>query len=96
MTDRIDDKAAEALARSCDIYASRTPTHRVATLAYVQSLVAQNACQALVRIMLQKNMVSEADLQRMLAEGYDEAANQVKMMGGLIQPAAPVVRPNKN
>lgn len=93
MTDRIDDVGAENLAKSCHAYTSRTPTHKVATLAYIQAYMAQCAVQVLVTTLLRRNMVSDTDLQRMLAEAYDEAGNTIRTQMQLVAPAAAVTRP---
>lgn len=94
MTDkRIDDQAAETLARTAWKLAQNVPVQRLALMAYIQSAMTQCAVQVLVNFLKRKNMIPDSELTRALAEAYDDFANQIRT-GEIVTPSAPVTKPN--
>ena len=65
----------------------------VAGTGLIQANMAQCSAQALVTLLIRKNIISEADVETAHAQAYRARANQLRD-GGLIVPAAPQVKPN--
>lgn len=65
----------------------------IAQIAMIQANLSQAANQALVTLLIRKNIVSQADVSEILAQAYRARADQL-VGAGLIVPAAPQVKPN--
>lgn len=95
MTDRKADAiAAEQLAAAVGRVVGQTRTEKVAGLAYLQATLAQAANQALINILKRHNIISDSELERTLAEVYDERYKSLSGSSGAIVQPAPLVRPS--
>lgn len=88
-----DEAAAEQLALALKRVLSGTRTERVAGTAYVQSVFAQTAGQALINLLKSKNIISDKEIERVLAEAYNERFKQLSGASGAIVTVPPLVRP---
>lgn len=92
MSESPDAKASVRLAETVGRVVSNTKVERVAGMGYMQAVLSQAAVQALINLLKTKNIVSDAELARFLAEQYDERSAQLAGRHGGTPAAAPLVR----
>lgn len=95
----IDQLASENLQRAClgEInfgLSSRDGLGQLISTAFMQANFAQHALQAVITLLKQKNIISDTDLTKALADAYNDAASHKRTAGQskqIIVPPAPRV-----
>lgn len=88
------DDPAEQLAAALGRVVSNTRPEKVAAYAYLQAALAQCALQALIDLMMQKNIFSKAEIDRALDRAHNERFKQLSGSSGAIQMPTPKTRPS--
>jgi len=90
----LDDKAAgNWLMKTMRAFLGRNDPSQAAGNAYIQSTMAQCSAQAIVNLLRQKNIVSEGELKRALAEAYMEREQKFHDQSVIAAPAPQVITP---
>ena len=66
----------------------------VSASAYIQAVFAQQAAQALLILLVHKNVFSDSELQKALGDAYHAAAHRLKNASDAIIVPPPMPRPN--
>lgn len=90
--DPVDIAAMKQFQEACMRVVNGSRVDRAAAMGYIMGMCAQVATQALIDLLKQKNVVSEAEIRRALANGYTEQHNQLSGHNGVIVTTAPTVR----
>lgn len=89
-----DYDPAEQLAAAAGRLVSNSRTDRVAGMGYLQAVMVQAAVQALIDLLKQKNVFSEAEITRALNASYDERFRHMSGSNGAVLQPAPTTKRN--
>lgn len=89
-----DIAAARDLIQTCHRIAQHQSTDRQATLAWIQTQMAQAATQVCIELLVRKNLIGEVELSKALARCYDELREKLERDNSILNlPPLLGVRP---
>lgn len=95
MTDTPQAKIeSDALTRECAQRIEGSEIHIIAAAAYVNSVLAQCGLQAVLVLLQHKGIISEAEVNKALADGYHAQLHRMKNSGQIILTPAAMMKPN--
>lgn len=87
-----DIAAMKQFQEACARVVDGSRVDRAAAMGYIMGMCAQVVTQAVLDVLKRKNLISEAELRRAIADSYGDVLKQLSGSNGVILPPGPAVR----